>query len=58
MQTYIVTAKDIKPSMRHTLVSTTVQARSSWEAEQTGWTVLGTRPGTWVVEIVSVELAA
>lgn len=57
MSTYIVSAWDIKPSGTRTQVHTEVQARSSWEAEQAGWTRLGTAPGTWVVEITGVELA-
>lgn len=57
MSTYTVTAWDIKPSGRRTLVSTQVQARSRSEAQEAGWTRLGTAPGTWVVEIVDVQAA-
>lgn len=56
MSTYTVTAQDIRPNGSRKLVSTQVQAAGRWEAEQAGWTRLATAPGTWVVEIVSVEL--
>lgn len=57
MSTYTVTAWDIRPNGRRTLVSTDVQASNRFEAEQAGWTRLGTAPGTWVVEIVDVQAA-
>lgn len=56
MSTYTVTAQDIRPNGSRKLVSTQVQAAGRWEAEQAGWTRLATAPGTWVIEIVSVEL--
>lgn len=57
MSTYTVTAWDIRPSGKRTLVTTDVQASGTWEAQEAGWVRLGTAPGTWVVEIVDVQPA-
>lgn len=57
MQTYIVTAWDIKPSGTRKLVSTEVQAATLHQAQEAGWLRLGTAPGTWVVEVVDVVAA-